>query len=163
MLDSYLQGRLERRKGVFLFLDVVLELVWMAESMPDTPALPNGLPRVTLIGKEVAEQIALVRERVAQIEEASKGRLTVTLITTFGTEQAQTYLAEAGAKRVAIIPSLMENVPLVVEESMAAGVALLATNVGGIPELLDPEVVDEVTFPPQVPETRIRIIIFDQF
>ena len=163
MLDSYLQGRLERRKGVFLFLDVVLELVWMAESMPDTPALPNGLPRVTLIGKEVAEQIALVRERVAQIEEASKGRLTVTLITTFGTEQAQTYLAETGAKRVAIIPSLMENVPLVVEESMAAGVALLATNVGGIPELLDPEVVDEVTFPPQVPETRIRIIIFDQF
>ena len=51
--------------------------------------------------------------------------------------------------QVAIIPSLMENVPLVVEESMAAGVALLTTNVGGIPELLDPEVIDEVTFPPQ--------------
>lgn len=36
-----------------------------------------------------------------------------------------------------VLPSMQENVPMVVAEAMAAGVPVVATRVGGVPEMLD--------------------------
>jgi glycosyltransferase involved in cell wall biosynthesis len=55
-----------------------------------------------------------------------------------GRDQLKNYLARA---RVVAVPSLEENCPMAVLEGMAAGVPVVAANVGGVPEL----VVDRVS------------------
>src|SRR5262249_21215952 len=50
-------------------------------------------------------------------------------------EKLRGFLREATALA---LPSLEENCPMVVLEAMAAGVPVLAANVGGVPDLIEP-------------------------
>jgi glycosyltransferase involved in cell wall biosynthesis len=52
----------------------------------------------------------------------------------------------------AVLPTLEDNCPMVVLEAMAAGVPVLASNVGGVPDLIRPEI-NGLFCDPQKPET----------
>jgi glycosyltransferase involved in cell wall biosynthesis len=58
--------------------------------------------------------------------------------------------------RFLVVPSRAESLPYVVLEAAAAGVPLIASNVGGIPEILGPDAVDLV--PPGDPAALARAI-----
>jgi glycosyltransferase involved in cell wall biosynthesis len=53
---------------------------------------------------------------------------------------------------LAVLPTLEDNCPMVVLEAMAAGVPVLASNVGGVPDLIEPEKTG-LLCDPQQPET----------
>ncbi len=67
--------------------------------------------------------------------------------TTFDNVEAINYLRQPG--RIAVMPSLLDNSPLAVQECLLAGVPFLATDVGGIPEMIRPEDRAEVLFAPR--------------
>ena len=60
--------------------------------------------------------------------------------------------------RLAVISSLVDNFPNTVLECVGAGVPLLVSNVGGIPEIIDPADRENVCFEPRpdVLAERIR-------
>jgi glycosyltransferase involved in cell wall biosynthesis len=60
------------------------------------------------------------------------------------------------ARRFLVVPSRAESLPYVILEAAAAGVPLIASNVGGIPEILGPDAVDLV--PPGDPAALARAI-----
>ena len=66
-----------------------------------------------------------------------------------GGEQLKTYFARAA---FTVLPTLEDNCPMVVLESMAAGVPVLASAVGGVPDLIEPEVTG-LFCNPQEPES----------
>jgi glycosyltransferase involved in cell wall biosynthesis len=53
--------------------------------------------------------------------------------------------------RLMVVPSRAESLPYVVLEAGAAGVPLISTNVGGIPEIFGPELSDRLIPPEDVP------------
>ena len=59
------------------------------------------------------------------------------------------YLREGD--RLAVIPSISDNSSLAVRQCLASGVPFLASNIGGIPELVTEEDQAEVLFRPEVP------------
>jgi glycosyltransferase involved in cell wall biosynthesis len=69
--------------------------------------------------------------------------------------QAVDYLRQPG--RLAILPSLLDNVPLTVHECLLAGIPFLASRVGGIPELVRAEDHAAVLFPPRAPALAGRM------
>ena len=53
-----------------------------------------------------------------------------------GREELKTFLGKAS---FGVLPTLEDNCPMVVLEAMAAGLPMLASNVGGVPDLITPE------------------------
>ena len=43
---------------------------------------------------------------------------------------------EMASSYVLVVPSLMDNVPLVIEEALSLGIPVIASNCGGIPEMI---------------------------
>jgi glycosyltransferase involved in cell wall biosynthesis len=66
-----------------------------------------------------------------------------------GRDQMRKYFQSAA---LLVLPTLEDNCPLVVLEAMAAGVPVLASNVGGVPDLIQHEV-NGLLCDPQRPET----------
>ncbi|MEI8290501.1 MAG: glycosyltransferase family 4 protein [Verrucomicrobiota bacterium] len=56
-----------------------------------------------------------------------------------------------------VLPTLEDNCPMVVLEAMAAGVPVLASNVGGVPDLIEPEVTGLFCHPDQPESFRTGI------
>ena len=112
--DVVFVGELRRLKGV----DVLIEALSLLET---------GGPPVTATivgsGPEAAEFEALARTR---------GRAKVTFP---GAMPAREAFARG---RLLIVPSRAESLPYIVLEAAAAGLPMLATNVGGIPEIFGP-------------------------
>ncbi|WP_448192854.1 glycosyltransferase [Azospirillum sp. sgz301742] len=115
-------GRLETRKGVALFCDALDRLASTA---------PAGL-RVTFLGGSAPvdgeDGAAYVRRR------AASWPWKVELIGNRGSREALDYLRGDG--RLAVIPSLIENLPCTVAECLVLGLPFIATDVGGTPELV---------------------------
>ena len=118
-------GRLEIRKGLKLFCDAVDELC---------ADRANRKFEVTFLGKETQ---LYGRSSIGYISDRSKAWTVPWRI------QSNKYQGAAieylrGAGRLAVISSLADNYPNTVLECVGAGVPLLASNVGGIPEIINP-------------------------
>jgi O-antigen biosynthesis protein len=143
-------GRLEIRKGLKLFCDALDEL--SAEHRD-----PNF--QVTFLGKETQ---LYGRSSIGYISDRSKPW-------TFGwriignKNQADAIDYLRGAGRLAVISSLADNFPNTVLECVGAGVPLLASNVGGIPEIIDSADHENVCFEPRpdILAERLRKVLAD--
>ena len=117
-------GRLEERKGLLVFLDALERL-----------AARRPLPPLTFLGRSTMVRGRNGAEILA--ERAERAGWSYTLIEEFGRDEALAYLREEG--RLAVVPSLLENSPFTVLECVVEGIPLLASDVGGVAELLRPE------------------------
>ncbi|MGE0464108.1 MAG: glycosyltransferase [Vicinamibacterales bacterium] len=125
-------GRLETRKGLDVFCDALDRLVRRGVAVPRVtflgkPASVDGMPSETYLRQRAAcwpfrWQIVGDRDR----------------------DGARAYLAEAG--RLAVLPSRIDNLPYTVLECLADGVPFVASNTGGIPEMIRDEDRDAVLF-----------------
>lgn len=120
-------GRLEARKGVRLFCDALDRL----------PAAARGrIEEVVFLGRNVllpdgTEAQSWIRQR------AAGWGLTLHFMSDRNRDEALAELQRPGT--LAVIPSLLENSPYTVLESLSVGVRFLASAVGGIPEIVADE------------------------
>jgi glycosyltransferase involved in cell wall biosynthesis len=122
-------GRLEARTGIEVFVDAAKRL---------DPRIP-----LRFLGKDDAFEGAPASQWIAN---QLRGR-DVSLITNLNWEQALAYLSQGN--RLAVIPSLSDNLPYVVIECAVNGIAFVASKVGGIPEILpDAELQAKLLFEP---------------
>ena len=130
-------GRLEARKGVVLFCDAL-------------DRLGSGVA-VTFLGTTTAtvegDAAAYVRRRAAERDWR--------ILDTLDRDGALAYLRRPG--RLAVIPSLIENSPYTVLECLVEGIPLLASRVGGIPELIAEDDHSAVLFDPTAPALAERL------
>ena len=117
-------GRLEIRKGLKLFCDALDEL---------SAARTDHNFEVTFLGKETQ---LYGRSSVGYISDRSKRwSFPWRIVSNRYQKAAIEYLKGAG--RLAVISSLSDNFPNTVLECVGAGIPLLASNVGGIPEIIE--------------------------
>jgi glycosyltransferase involved in cell wall biosynthesis len=116
-------GRHERRKGFEIFVEAVARLA--PENAPDL----TFIGRFDRIGREHTVGLALRRLR------DYPGRLR--FLNDLQQVQALNFLRQS-RRRLAVMPSLIENSPCVVGECFTAGVPFLACDVGGVAELVAP-------------------------
>ena len=115
-------GRLEPRKGIVLFVNAIDRLARQGRA----PA------RVTFLGKPsfFFDGLRFVRDA------ARNWPIEVGIHSDLGTEEAVAYLSRP--RRLAVIPSLLENASIAVTECLHAGIPFVAAATGGTPELIDP-------------------------
>jgi len=118
-------GRLEDRKGLGLFCEAMTRLI-RAGQAPE---------RVTFLGK--VGHIGGMPALAWLAEATGHWPMPWRIVNDLGPDEARAFLAEEG--RLAVIASRMENAPYVVLECLAAGLPLIAPDVGGIGELVAAE------------------------
>ena len=136
-------GRLEKRKGLFLFLDAVTRLA-------STKVIPTL--NITLLGSLVETTVVPLDAALVKLRNAAATAgvsFTVHMQTGLNSEQASKFLLSRPCG-VAVIPSLVENLPFTVMECLSLGVPLLVSRVGGNAELFHPDDVPDSTFPASV-------------
>lgn len=134
-------GRIEVLKGVFQFCDALDILAGEVLS----GSLRNF--KVTFMGNGNLGSGKNVTSFL--YDRAKKGRwpFDVKVETSFLQDKAVQYLTQS-AGRVAVMPSLVENSPYAVLESLYLEVPFLCSNVGGIPELISSLQHDKILFEP---------------
>jgi len=141
-------GRLEERKGTRLLINTLEQLY----SDPDTA--PPSLKMITFLGRDQPdvktrmEASALLGEALLSIKEHSNATFDYQFLTTYDRDDALAYLQGPG--RLAVLPSLADNSPSTVLECIAYGIRFIASDVGGVPELVHPEDHNRVLFKPLV-------------
>jgi glycosyltransferase involved in cell wall biosynthesis len=131
-------GRLESRKGLKIFLE-------MARTLPEEMA-------VSFLGKESMADGAPACELIAKM----LLKRPHTILSEFDRDQAMAYLSAGG--RLAIMPSLIENYPYTVLECASNAIPFLASNVGGIPEIVaEPDLQEALLFAPNAQALREKI------
>jgi O-antigen biosynthesis protein len=140
-------GRLETRKGVALMMNAIDSL------REHEPQAARQLHAVTLtfLGKDPQSASVQIGKRCAEWRGAPACQFELDR----DRNSALQYLQGPG--RVAVIPSLTENSPYTVMECAHLRVPLLASRVGGIPELLDRLSADLYTFRPE-PRDLARVL-----
>jgi len=112
-------GRLEKRKGIELLAKAIKKM----QRRPE---------RVYLLGHDVLNG---GNSQAMEFMEMTKGLgVEVTHYGCLGGLEARDLIRKLGG--VVVIPSLIENSPYCVCEMLSTGIRVVATNVGGIPELL---------------------------
>ncbi|MGA7054404.1 MAG: glycosyltransferase, partial [Mycobacterium sp.] len=129
-------GRLELRKGLKLFCDAI-DYLCADGANPDF--------EVSFLGKET--QI-YGRSSIGYISDRSK-KWTVPWRLISNKFQAGAIEYLQGAGRLAVIPSLGDNFPNTVLECVGADIPFLASNIGGIPEIVAAEDREKVCFEPR--------------
>ena len=149
-LELVFFGRLEKRKGLFLFIEALRHLA--------IAGLLGSELNVTLLGKlpepNRALHVALANLTLAAAY--ANTTLHVEQDSLLNSEQATCFLL-ARPCAVAIMPSLMENLPYTVAEALTLKLPFLASNVGGVRELLHPDDTEAATFAPTVHGLRERL------
>jgi glycosyltransferase involved in cell wall biosynthesis len=114
--DFVFVGELRELKGVHVLLDALAEV-----------RRSDGTPATLLMAGEGSSR--------AEVE-AQIGRLGLSSRVEMPGAQPARAMFERG--RIAVVPSLAESLPYVVLEAAAAGLPVIATRVGGIPEIYGP-------------------------
>jgi glycosyltransferase involved in cell wall biosynthesis len=123
-------GRLETRKGLEVFLRTARDL---------DPSVA-----LTFLGR--VNRLADGRPATELIQKELRGR-RYKLLTNYNREQALAYLA--GGNRLAVLASLADNSPFTVIECATNRIPFVASNVGGIPELVrEPAARGQLLFEP---------------
>ena len=125
-------GRLEARKGLILFCDALDRLA--GSGLQFTVSFLGKLAQVKGTGS--AEYIA---------QRAAKWPWQWRIINDKDQPGAMRYLRGGG--RLAVMPSLLDNLPLTVLECLGAQIPFIAGAVGGIPEMVAPESAATALFP----------------
>ncbi|GAA5891062.1 hypothetical protein JCM5296_007365 [Sporobolomyces johnsonii] len=143
-------GRLEERKGTRLLVSTLESLYSSSESSFD----PASLEMITFLGRDQPEiqtrtdASVLLRQALLSIKEHTNATFEDQFLTTYDRDDALAYLQGPG--RLAVLPSLADNSPSTVLECIAHGIRFIASNVGGVPELVHPEDQPKVLFKPLV-------------
>jgi glycosyltransferase involved in cell wall biosynthesis len=138
-------GRLEQRKGLPAFCDALDQLV---------DRRPEALSKVTFLGRHspidgVAGGVASSDYLAARTE---WWPWDVEVIADLDRDDALDYLGQAG--RLAVMASPVDNSPNTVYEAIGLGIPFLASNGGGIAELVHPEDRDDLTYDPCDPSVE---------
>ncbi|MDR0463298.1 MAG: glycosyltransferase family 4 protein, partial [Pseudomonadales bacterium] len=113
-------GKMQYWKGVFILIEVIKKLL---------PLYPDWNWR--LIGRTLpGQKLVTIEKELQQIVPTSK---RVEYVGMIDNKDLSTYLEETD---IVVIPSYFDNFPLVCLEAMAAGRAIVATNHGGMREML---------------------------
>lgn len=118
-------GRLETRKG----LEIYLAALGILLARPNPPAIP----RLTFLGK--CGQVLAGRADAVIKRFGSHYGIATTIIDSLQASEAIAYLRE-NPRRVAVMPSLLDNYPYTVLECLQNGIRFIASDVGGIPEMV---------------------------
>lgn len=118
-------GRLETRKGLDVFCDALDRLVKGGVAVP----------RVTFLGKPAS--VGGVPSETYLRQRAHRWPFRWHIIGDRDRDEALAYLAEHG--RLAVLPSRIDNLPYTVLECLAQGIPFLASDTGGIPEMIRDE------------------------
>lgn len=116
-------GRLEERKGLLLFLAALKRIM-------NKPTEVVFLGGDCLINQKQLGS-AMAKESLAELEIASR------FLSTLTRDQALQTLHEL--QGVVVIPSLIENSPCALEELLDSGLKVIATDVGGVSEMIEPQ------------------------
>ncbi|KAK3260739.1 hypothetical protein CYMTET_30320 [Cymbomonas tetramitiformis] len=146
-------GRLETRKGVVMFCDAVEQLLRPAvQGLLGDAA--KRLQRITFLGRGAMVHgqfgVTYVQDR------AQKWGIPWKVISRLGPVEAKAYLREGS--RLAVMPSRIENSPYTVYECAELGIPFIASNVGGVADLLDPRDHAEVLFQPTLDALVARLV-----
>ncbi len=134
-------GKLAKVKGIFLFLDS-LDLITSGNFTQIAKVIFLGNPDVGTFGdlKRTAQYINLRAKNAGW-------NFDVEIVAGKTSEECRTILYSHRSTAITIIPSLIEMSPYAVTEAILEGACIIATQVGGIPELLHP-VTQRVLVPP---------------
>lgn len=132
-------GRLETRKGLELFTNAFNKVLASKKE--------HGIKRVTFLGKigNVQNDTNAYSYLKQMSDEWKNHGIEWKVIDNLDAFHAIRYIQKTGA--IAVIPSLLDNYPYTVLECIENQIPCLASSVGGIPEMLSPEVI----FDPNVP------------
>lgn len=119
--------RLERKNGVRHWLGAIPLLI----------ASTSAPVRFLLVGDYMAQDQYSERTEVIQMLKGLSGRARVSWIGSVPPARMPGYMAAADA---VVLPSLMEATSIAGLEAMASGKPLIGTDVGGLPELIEPGV-----------------------
>jgi hypothetical protein len=119
-------GRLETRKGVHVFSEALRQLQRDAGPLPRTVSF-LGAP-VTVNSQPAAEYLDALRADLLPVE--------VSVISNLDHRGALEYIEQS--RGLVVIPSLVDNCPYVVIESIENHIPFLAARTGGIPDMVDP-------------------------
>ncbi|GAB5368728.1 hypothetical protein AAMO2058_001344800 [Amorphochlora amoebiformis] len=153
-------GRLEPRKGLLLFLNA-LDLLYRT---PNPTNLHNTLQNLTIIFQ--GQSVRLSDDRISSdliATRHSRGKwrsVKIKIANETATRSPLEYLCRPLAKacrRLIVIPSLNENSPYTITESLSLGLRFIASNVGGIPELIPKDLQSNILFHPNPTSLQNRL------
>jgi glycosyltransferase involved in cell wall biosynthesis len=139
-------GRLEVRKGLLLFLDA-LEVLGREGALAGRPL------RVTFLGRPGYTPDGGGLQTIEKFRRRCSPSLRLELVTDLGHSEAMSFLSNHNDALV-VCPSLVDNSPYAVIESLQLGVNLIAARTGGIPELFAGE---ERLFKPEPADLAAKI------
>lgn len=134
-------GRLETRKGMHLFCRALLDMKYFGDPLPRRVSFLGKT--ATVEGEPTEKYLAYIQSRLPEVEFFEENDFTYM--------QAVDYIKTS--KGLVVLPSLLDNFPLTVVESIANGFSFLASAVGGIPEIVD----RAITFEPNAEALRHKL------
>lgn len=143
-------GRLETRKGIIIFCDAIDSILEEGQITVGN----GGLEKVIFLGRSAMVEGMYGMQYVQK--RAQKWGIPWKVISRLNSTEAQEYLMQNN--RLAVMPSRIENSPYTVYECAHYGIPFIASNVGGIPDLLNPDDHKSVLFEPQLNELKIRLV-----
>eukprot|EP00899_Mesostigma_viride_P005769 jgi/Mesvir1/15193/Mv06430-RA.1 len=155
ILEIVFFGRLELRKGLVMFCDAL-------DRLSRVPADMEGI-KVSFLGRissSAEEKLTLrggVKARTDEyIKQRSRQWKFPWQVLRDMDAQARVDYMHSGS-RLAVMPSIMENSPYTAVECLVAGIPFIATDVGGVHELIHPDDVSRVLVQPNAKRLAQRL------